>query len=376
MDRIPITDLATETARVLTGRGAVTNPAGRFAATRSETVADGWADEDPTDSEPSVVTELRPELARSILTRNASPDIPFDRSVNPYRGCEHGCIYCYARPAHAYVDLSPGLDFETRILYKADAVRLLREELARPGYQCRPIAFGTNTDPYQPVERRLRVTRSLLELLDRHDHPLTITTKGAAILDDLDLLAALARKKLVSVAISLTTLDDDLKRILEPRTASASGRLRVVRALRDAGVPVGVMTAPIIPAINDGELEALLEAAADAGAERANWILLRLPNEVAPLFRAWLEAHFPERAEHVLSLVRQARGGRLNDPRFRSRMAGTGPFAQLIARRFTVARRRLGLSDRSPHLDVDAFRPPRPAARPDPASPQLALFGD
>ena len=376
MTRIPTLHVDTAPARVLAGRGAVSNPAGRFAATVSEPVADGWSDEDPNAVGPSVVTELRPELARTIITRNASPDIPFDRSVNPYRGCEHGCIYCYARPAHAYVDLSPGLDFETRILYKADAARLLREELSRPGYTCRPIAFGTNTDPYQPVERRLRITRSLLQVLSEHDHPVTITTKGATILDDLPLLADLARRQLVSVAVSLTTLDDDLKRILEPRTASAASRLRTIAALRAAGVPVGVMTAPIIPAINDGELEALLEAAAAAGAERANWILLRLPNEVAPLFRAWLEAHFPDRTEHVLSLLRQSRGGRLNDPRFRSRMSGSGPFADLVAQRFSVARRRLDLSDRSPRLATDAFRPPPPPARPEGQSPQLGLFAD
>ncbi|MEE4299701.1 MAG: PA0069 family radical SAM protein [Pseudomonadales bacterium] len=360
--------------RVLPGRGAVTNPEGRFAATRSVPVDDGWTRLEDEDA--SVVTEVRPERARTLITQNASPDIPFDRSINPYRGCEHGCIYCYARPAHAYVDLSPGLDFETRILFKADAERLLTQELAKPGYRCRPIAFGTNTDPYQPLERRLRVTRRLLELLSAHDHPVTITTRGAAILDDLELLADMARRDLVSVGVSLTTLDDDLKRILEPRTPSGTARLRTIRALREAGVPVGVMTAPIIPAINDAELESLLEAAAEAGAERANWILLRLPNEVAALFRAWLAEHYPDRAAHVLSLVRQSRGGRLNDPRFGSRMRGDGAFASLIAQRFQIAVRRLGLSDRSPRLCTSGFRPPvvDVTSAPDASSSQLGLF--
>ena len=362
--------MAQAAPRIIAGRGAVTNPAGRFAAEEILAVDDGWYRE---EAPASVATEVRPEAAKTIITRNASPDIPFDRSVNPYRGCEHGCIYCYARPAHAYVDLSPGLDFETRIFFKADAEALLVRELAKPGYQCRPIAFGTNTDPYQPLERRLRVTRRMLEVLSAHDHPVTITTKGVGVLDDLDLLADMAERNLVSVAMSITTLQDDLKRTLEPRTASAAARMRAVAALREAGVPVGVMTAPIIPAVNDAELEAILEAAAEAGAQRANWILLRLPNEVAPLFRAWLDAHFPDRAEHVLSLVRQSRSGRVNDPRFGSRMRGEGAFAELIAQRFRIATRRLGLSDRSPKLDVAAFRPPA-MPREMEQTPQMGLF--
>lgn len=362
-----MTDLA---RRVIAGRGAVTNPAGRFATEDIIAVDDGWhAEALPA----SVATEVRAEAAKSIITRNASPDIPFDRSANPYRGCEHGCIYCYARPAHAYVDLSPGLDFETRIFYKANAERLLVSELSKPGYQCRPIALGTNTDPYQPVERRLRITRSLLEVLSEYEHPVTITTKGIGVLDDLDLLADMARRNLVSVAVSITTLEDNLKRTLEPRTASAAARLRAVSALRAAGIPVGVMTAPIIPAVNDAELEGMLEAAAAAGAQRANWILLRLPNEVAPLFRAWLDAHFPERAEHVMSLLRQSRSGRVNDPRFGSRMRGQGVFAALIAERFRIAARRLGLSDRSPRLDASAFRQPA-AAQSGGQTPQIELF--
>jgi DNA repair photolyase len=353
-----------DTPRPRRGRGAVTAPAGRFAASRTERRADGW-DTDP-EFEDSVITEIRPEKARTLISRNDSPDVPFDRSINPYRGCEHGCVYCYARPAHAYVDLSPGLDFETRLLFKDDAAAMLQRELARPGYHCRPIAFGTNTDPYQPVERRLRITRSLLEVCSEHDHPVTITTRGAAVLDDLDLLADLAQRRLVSVAVSLTTLDDDLKRRLEPRAAAPATRLRMMRTLADAGVPVMVMTAPIIPAINDRELEAMLEAAAAVGAGRATWILLRLPHEVGDLFRDWLQIHFPDRAEHVLSLVRQTRQGRRNDPRFGTRMTGSGPWAELLRRRFEVAAGRLDLLGPGPSLDCSRFRPPD--------RPQLDLF--
>lgn len=364
MERIDAIDITGPRQR--RGRGALGNPAGRFAVSVTQADADGW-DTDP-EIAASIATEVRAERAKSLITRNSSPDVPFDRSINPYRGCEHGCIYCYARPAHAYVDLSPGLDFETRLLFKADAAALLRRELSRPGYRCRPIAFGTNTDPYQPVEQRLRIMRALLQVCSEFEHPLTITTKGALILDDIDLLADLARRRLVSVAVSLTTLDDDLKRRLEPRAASASARLRVIRRLRDAHVPVGVMTAPVIPAINDHELEDLLAAAAGAGAGHAAWILLRLPNEVADLFRDWLQVHFPDRADHVLSLVSQSRGGRANDPRFGFRMTGTGPFAALIERRFALAARRLGLARVSSDLDCSRFRVPGSD------SPQLGLF--
>ncbi|MEE4382261.1 MAG: PA0069 family radical SAM protein [Pseudomonadales bacterium] len=350
---------------VLTGRGAVSNPVGRFARERVEAQADGW-DTDPELPE-FLATTLLAERARTVITRNDSPDVPFDRSVNPYRGCEHGCVYCYARPAHAYVDLSPGIDFETRLFFKEDAPRLLARELAKASYVCRPMALGTNTDPYQPVERRTRLTRSLIEVLAAHGHPLTITTRSALVLRDLDLLVPLAERGLVSVAISLTTLDDELKRRMEPRAPGAAARLRTIRALRDAGVPVGVMTAPLIPAINDGELEALLDAAAEAGATHASWILLRLPHEVAPLFEDWLRAHFPERAERVLSLVAQARGGRRNDPRFGVRMTGSGPYAALLDRRFTVAARRLGLDGAWPTLTTRHFRVPGDL-------PQLDLF--
>ncbi len=290
--------------RVLKGRGATINPPGRFVSQPGEAVDDGWYREATPDS---VATEVRAEAARTVISRNDSPDIPFTQSINPYRGCEHGCVYCYARPSHAYLDLSPGLDFETRLFYKPDAARLLRAELARPGYRCAPIMLGANTDPYQPLEKRLRVTREILEVLLRSRHPLNIVTKGALILRDLDLLQEFARMNLVCVMVSLTTLDPELKRTLEPRAASPQARLRVIRALALAGVPVGVLTAPMIPAVNDAELEALLEAAAGAGARYAGYVLLRLPHEVKDLFRAWLEQHLPLRAGHVMSLIRQAR---------------------------------------------------------------------
>ena len=343
--------------RVLKGRGATLNPPGRFARALSQAVDDGWYREATPDS---VATEVRAEAARTVIARNDSPDIPFAQSINPYRGCEHGCVYCYARPSHAYVDLSPGLDFETRLFYKADAAWLLRAELARPGYRCMPIMLGANTDPYQPVEKRLRVTREILEVLLQLRHPLTVITKGALVLRDLDLLQEFASLNLVRVTVSLTTLDPELKRTLEPRAASPQARLRVIRALADAGVPVGVLTAPMIPAVNDAELEALLAAAAGAGATRAGYVLLRLPHEVKDLFRAWLEQHLPLRAAHVMSLIRQARDGRDNDPRFGQRMRGSGPWATMLRARFELARKRLGLSgERDPDLDTTSFCPPR-----------------
>ena len=342
--------------RVLKGRGATINPPGRFARMLPQAVDDGWYQESTPDS---VATEVRAEAARSVISSNDSPDIPFAQSINPYRGCEHGCVYCYARPSHAYVDLSPGIDFETRLFYKADAARLLRAELARPGYRCMPIMLGANTDPYQPVEKRLRVTREILEVLLQARHPVTVITKGALVLRDLDLLQEFASMKLLRVTVSLTTLDPELKRTLEPRAASPQARLRVIRALADAGVPVGVLTAPIIPAVNDAELEALLAAAAGAGATRAGYVLLRLPHEVKDLFRAWLQQHLPLRAAHVMSLIRQARDGRDNDPRFGQRMRGNGPWAAMLRARFELARKRLGLSgERDPDLDSTRFCPP------------------
>jgi DNA repair photolyase len=342
---------------VLKGRGATINPPGRFATQRHEAVEDGWESEPVPDS---LATEVRPETARSVISRNDSPDIPFSQSINPYRGCEHGCIYCYARPSHAYVDLSPGIDFETRLFYKAGAAELLRAELSRPGYRCQVIMLGANTDPYQPVEKRLRVTRAILEVLLQFRHPVSIVTKGALVLRDLELLQELARLNLAQVTVSLTTLDDELKRTLEPRTASPRARLRVITALARAGVPVGVLAAPMIPAVNDAELEQLLEAAAAAGATSAGYVLLRLPHEVKDLFRAWLDEHLPLRAAHVMSLVQQARGGRDNDPRFGQRMRGTGPWAEMLRARFALASSRLGLdARRAAPLDTTQFRPPR-----------------
>ena len=338
----------------LKGRAALGNPEGRFARQRRERVDDGWHD-DHCDA-PRVAQEVLPEQARTIIARNSSPDVPFSQSVNPYRGCEHGCIYCYARPGHAYLDLSPGLDFERRLRFKANAAEVLERELCSPRYVCEPITLGANTDPYQPVEAGLGITQRLLEVCERHAQPVSIITKSALVLRDTDILARMAARGLCHVMVSVTTLDDGLKRRLEPRTASGAARLRAVRALTEAGVPVGVLVAPVIPMINDAELEAILAASAAAGARKAAWILLRLPWEVRELFREWLQCHYPERAEHVMSLIRQSREGRENDPRFGSRMRGSGPYADLIARRFTVAARRCGLAGEGwPALDCTRF---------------------
>jgi DNA repair photolyase len=332
------------------GRGAVTNPSGRFEGTRLEATDDGWGslDELPRRAE----TVLAADVPRHAITRNQSPDVPFDQSVNPYQGCEHGCIYCFARPSHSYWNLGPGLDFETRIFHKPGLAKLLDQELSAPGYVCKPINLGANTDPYQPAERELRTTRELLDVLLAHRHPVTIVTKGALVLRDLDLLADLARLRLTTVFVSLTTLDDELKRVLEPRAASPAARLRVIRALADAGVPVGVLLAPMIPALNDHEMERLLDAAAGAGATRAAFMLLRLPHELGHLFEQWLREHYPARADRVLNLLRDSRGGRVNDPRFGHRMRGEGPYARILSARFQAASRRLGL-DRQRNVELD-----------------------
>lgn len=336
------------------GRGAVTNPAGRFEAARLEAFDDGWNSLD--DPPRRTGTTLFADRPRRAITRNDSPDVPFDQSVNPYQGCEHGCIYCFARPSHAYWNLGAGLDFETRIFYKPEFARLLDRELRAPAYACKPITLGANTDPYQPAEREHRATRGVLEVLLAHRHPVTVVTKGALILRDIDLLAELAGRRLAQVFVSLTTLDGGLKRTLEPRASSPQGRLRAIRALADAGVPVGVLLAPMIPALNDHEMEDLLAAAATHGAQRAGYLLLRLPREVAQLFEQWLREHYPARAERVLELVRDLRGGRLNDPRFGHRMRGDGPYAQLLAARFAAGCRRARLSrDRAPALDTGQF---------------------
>jgi DNA repair photolyase len=336
------------------GRGAVSNPAGRFESTSLEPADDGWGS--LAEPVPSPATVLIAEFPKHAITTNRSPDVPFDQSLNPYQGCEHGCIYCFARPAHAYLNLSPGLDFETRIFHKPGLAALLEREISTPRYTCKVLHIGGNTDPYQPAERTLRSTRAVLELLLERRHPLTIITKGALILRDLDLLRALAEKQLVSVFISITSLDDALKRSLEPRAASPQARLRVVRELTAAGVPVGVMLAPVIPALTDHEIERLLQAAADAGARRAAFLMLRLPFEVASLFAGWLREHYPERADRVLNLLREMRGGNLNDPRFGHRMRGQGAYAALISARFDSACGRLGLNtDVAPALDTRQF---------------------
>ena len=349
------------------GRGAVISPDGRFDAWQREALDDGWWNED----EPSALpTELVVDSAKTVITYNDSPDLPYDRSINPYRGCEHGCAYCFARPTHAYLGLSPGLDFETRLAWKADAPACLRRELAKPGYACRPIALGINTDAWQPVERRLGVTRAVLEVLAETGHPVTLVTKSALVLRDLDLLAAMARERRVHAAVSVTTLDAELARTLEPRAPSPRRRLATIAALAQAGIPTAVMVAPLIPALTDHEMESILAAAREAGAQSAGYILLRLPHEVKPLFRAWLAEHHPGRLEHVYSLMRQLHGGREYDSTYGTRQSGRGPLAGIIARRFETAVRRLGLDTPTPPLDCTGFRPPRG----DPARPQLNLF--
>ena len=347
--------------RLIKGRGAVSNPAGRFDETPSVVVDDGWerhpsAEEDFPSAAPG--TSFLPDKTRDIIATNSSPDIPFEHSINPYKGCEHGCVYCYARPTHAYLDLSPGLDFETKIFYKTEPAERLREALDHPGYQCKPLAMGTNTDPYQPGEKHYQVTRRVLEVLLEYRHPVTIVSKGALILRDLDLLSELAAHNLASVAISITTLDNALKTKLEPRTASPSARLRVVRELAAADVPVGAMMAPVIPVINDGEIEAVVAAAAEAGAEFVGYVVLRLPFEVKDLFTEWLAEHYPLKAEHVMNRVRELHGGKAYQAEWGARMRGRGVYADLIAKRFEVALRKNGL-DKSPRrreLRTDLFR--------------------
>jgi DNA repair photolyase len=366
--------------RVHKGRGAVSSPAPRFRAAVNVPVLEDAAPDDEGLGPRHPATVVLPDTARTVISRNQSPDVYFDRSLNPYRGCEHGCIYCYARPTHAYLDLSPGLDFETRLFAKHDAATLLRRELAKPGYTCAPLALGVNTDAYQPLERELGITRGVLEVLWECRHPVTVITKGSLVTRDADLLAKLAAENLATVLISLTTLDAALKRSLEPRAASPAARLRAIRTLTDAGVPVVVLVAPVIPAVTDHELEAILEAAAGAGAVAASWQLVRLPLEVAPLFRDWLDAHLPLRKAHVMSVLGQLRGGRDNDPRFGHRMRGEGPHAALLAQRFNAAARRLGLLPRASAVALDTQRFRRPAEVPappvaaGPAAAQLSLW--
>lgn len=357
---------ATEAVR---GRGSASFVDGRFQKQQVRLEDDGWDSLHALAEEqaPRLETVVTAEQARTVVSRNQSPDIRFDQSVNPYRGCEHGCVYCFARPSHAYLDLSPGLDFETRLFAKTNAAERLRAELAKPSYRCSPIALGINTDGYQPIERSWGVTRQLLEVLAECRHPCSIVTKGALVTRDLDLLAPMAEQGLVSVYLSITTLDNRLSARMEPRAAAPHTRLATVRRLTEAGVPVGVLVAPVVPAITDSELEAILEAAREHGARSASYVLLRLPHELKEIWREWLQLHYPDRAAHVMSLVQQMRGGRDYDSAFGTRMRGQGPFADLIAARFARARRRLGFGP-MPALDCSRFTPPRPD------SPQGELF--
>ncbi|MDH4324912.1 MAG: PA0069 family radical SAM protein [Betaproteobacteria bacterium] len=351
-------------------RGALSQIQGRFESEARAPFDDGWTRDDEAPA--PLATTITIERARTIIARNDSPDIPFDQSINPYRGCEHGCVYCYARPSHAYLELSPGLDFETKLFAKTNAPELLKAELARAGYKVSPMAFGTNTDCYQPAERKHRIMRQLIGILAECEHPLTLVTKSALVERDLDLLAPMARKNLVKVFVSIGTLDRVLARKLEPRAASPQRRLDTLKALAGAGIPCGVMVAALVPALTDKTLEQVLEEAAKAGAQEAAYIILRLPNELKDIFREWLAAHYPERAAHVISIVRQMRGGKDNDPRFHERMRGTGNYAELVARRFDIACRRFGLNGhgggrRTPELDCTRFVPPSPSG-------QLRLF--
>lgn len=349
----------------LRARGAASNAAGRFEPYAREPVADGW---DIPEEERLLRTDVTLEAPRSVITRNTSPDIPFDRSLNPYRGCEHGCIYCFARPSHGYLGLSAGLDFETRLTAKPEAPAVLERELGRKGYCPEPLAIGTNTDPYQPIEARYGIMRRVLQVLSDWNHPVAIVTKGALIERDIDILADMGRRGLAHVGISVTTLEAGLARRLEPRAPAPARRLAAIRALAGAGIPVRVMIAPVIPVLNEPEIEAILGAAREAGASAASWILLRLPHEVAPLFHDWLERHEPGRAGHVMRRLREMRGGSDYDAEWGKRMRGEGVHADLMARRFSLAARRLGLDRPLPPLDCSRFAPP-----PRPGD-QLSLF--
>jgi DNA repair photolyase len=344
------------TARAHKGRGAVSAPVGRFEQRPVE--LDAEAAHEKAEQAPQTI--LRAMQAGRVISTNNSPDVPFDQSINPYQGCEHGCVYCYARPSHSYLDLSPGLDFETQIFYKPNAATQLQKEWEKRSYECKPITIGANTDPYQPAEKTFEITRQLLEQFVEYRHPVNIITKGSLIIRDLDLLADLAADNLCSVAISIPTMDDDLKRVMEPRVPSARSRLKAMKLLSENGVPTSALLAPIIPSINDNEIESILEAVATAGANQARYIFLRLPHELLDIFSEWLQAHFPDRKERVLSLVRQASGGRAYDARFGVRQTGRGAYADMLASRFRTASRKLGLyADSYQHaLDCKRFSKP------------------
>ncbi len=351
------------------GRGAASYLHGRYAVTQAHSEDDGWGSlyEDDGAAPPRPDTVVTEESARSIVSHNDSPDIAFSQSVNPYRGCEHGCVYCFARPSHAYLELSPGLDFETRLFAKVNAAERLQNELARPGYRCAPIALGINTDSYQPIERRYRITRGVIEVLEACSHPFSLITKNASVVRDVELLASMAQRGLVSVYFSVTTLDNSLSARMEPRASAPHSRLKAMRTLAEAGVPVGVMVAPVIPTINDGEMERILAAAHEVGARAAGYVLLRLPHELKQVWRDWLQLHYPDRAAHAMSLIQQMHGGKDYDSRFGHRKRGQGPFAELIAQRFAKAWRRHGFG-RLPALDTSRFVPPRKP------TPQMELF--
>ncbi|MCC6205523.1 MAG: PA0069 family radical SAM protein [Hyphomicrobiales bacterium] len=334
------------------GRSAGINPSGRYEPTARVVFDDGW---NSLEELPPFKTEVQVEKPRTIITRNDSPDISFDRSINPYRGCEHGCVYCFARPTHAYMGLSPGLDFESKLFAKPDAARLLERELGKPGYQPRTIAIGTNTDPYQPIEKQYRIMREVLEVLESRRHPVGIVTKSALVTRDIDILARMAEKKLAKVALSVTTLDRKLARTMEPRASTPSKRLEAMRQLHEAGIPVSVMVAPIVPGFNDSEIERILESAQAQGAAEAGYVILRLPLEVAPIFKDWLLRHYPDKYRHVMSLVRSMRDGKDYDSEWSKRMKGTGPYAWQIGRRFEIAAKRLGLNVEKRPLRNDLF---------------------
>ena len=347
------------------GRGATFNPDARYEPHRREDFNDGW---DLLEEPPPLNTEVTIEKPRAIITKNDSPDISFDRSINPYRGCEHGCVYCFARPTHAYQGLSPGIDFETKLFAKPNAPELLERELAKPGYKAAVIAMGTNTDPYQPIERKFRITRGILEVLSRTNHPVGIVTKSHLITRDIDILAPMADRALAKAAVSITTLDPRLARRMEPRAPTPKKRLDTIRQLAEAGIPVAVMVAPIIPAITDHEIEDILQAAYAAGARSAGYVLLRLPHEIKDLMHGWLGEHYPDKLKHVFSLLEDARGGKAYDSRWGKRMTGVGPYAWMIGRRFETAADRLGFNKQRRPLRTDLFSPPKPHAA------QLALF--
>ncbi|MEO1779731.1 MAG: PA0069 family radical SAM protein [Pseudomonadota bacterium] len=355
-------DLQTQRAK---GRGAVSNADSRYAHVTRHGEADGWM---PDDDLPTLRTQVSIERPRSAITYNRSPDLPFDRSINPYRGCEHGCVYCFARPTHAYLGLSPGLDFETRLVARPGIDAVLRKELGRKAYRVAPLAVGTNTDPYQPVERAHGIMRACLEVLEACGHPVAIVTKGTLIERDIDILSAMAQRGLVRVGISVTTLDAALCRRMEPRAPTPERRLQMIERLSGAGIPVRIMASPMVPALTDPELEAILAAGKAAGARTASWIMLRLPQEVSPLWQEWLATHYPDRAGRVMSKLREMHGGKDYDARWGHRMRGTGPYAEMVAHRFKLAVKRLGLRTEAPPMRTDLFRPPRAP------SDQLSLF--